>query len=248
MPKEKTVCAILFLLFLAACGGGGGGGSGSSSASSQGPVASTLDFPVAATVLSVATTFSSHSVSTIDAQGNTDVLTVSYTPGPSVYDPLIYNSALSTFTQTDSLAINGTTTSTSSVEVFYSTSPFLVWGSINGSSGQNTMRISVQTQLPTTAKVGATGAIYSGSNYINNSTLFPDTQAANWSLLPDTVTTAWLCLSTTETQALSLTGPTTEADCFRIDQTGAVSGFKVEMTVPSNCTAYSCSSTTVTYQ
>lgn len=254
MSKLKTVCAIVLSVLLAACGSGGGGGGGSSSSSppSQGPVVSTFSFPVEATVMSLVTASSSFTVYASDTQGNGYTLTVSYSPGPSTYYQYISSAALPTFTQTGLLKVNGVTSGTSSAQVFYSTGPFLVWGSTDGSSTTGTttyeyMQTSAQAPLPATAKVGATGPIYSGTenrtfcfNTVdcsvpeNYRTITLGTQSATWSLEADTETTAWLCVNiTTIDEAVLDTETTVEADCFRINQTGAISAFKTDITASS---------------
>jgi len=248
MSKLKTVCAVVLSVLLAACGSGGGGGGSSSSAPPPGPTVSTLSFPVESTIVTLATTSSSYTVYATDAKGNGDLLTVSYAPGPSIYNSKIYSSALPTFMQTELLKVNGVTSSTSSVQVFYSTGPFLVWGSVNGTSGQNTMQVKQQTYLPATAKIGATGSIYSGNNYISNSTLFPDAQSVTWSLEADTADTAWLCINIINVPSLFAELTTIESDCFRINQSGTILGFKVDMTIPTNCGAYTCDKTTLRYR
>jgi hypothetical protein len=217
----------IFMSALAGCGGGGGGGGG---AQPTAAVAATPNFPVEATFTSLVSTSSSFSTSATDASGNSYALTVTLTPGPDKLNTLIYPSSRKTYSQASILKKNGVTASTSTSDIYYSVAPFLIWGNLNGSN--NTMLVKKQTLLPATAKVGMTGAFYSGSNYKNNSTLFPDQQNVTWSLEADTSTTAWLCLNTTITPALAVSPSATsiEADCFRIDQTGAVSGFKSDFT------------------
>lgn len=245
MTSIKNV--VIFSVLLSACGGGGGdGGSGATQAPSL--TVSTLDFPIAATITALATTPASYTVYATDTQGNGNLLTVAYAPGPSVYNSKIYSSALPTFTQTELLKVNGVTSGTASTQVFYSTGPFLVWGSLNGAAAENTLQVKQQTLLPAASKVGYTGLIYAGKNYINNNPFNADDQSVTWSLEADTATTAWLCLNITNIPYLFPELETIESDCFRIDPSGTVSGFKVDMTIPANCNAYTCDQLTLRYR
>jgi len=267
MSKSKTICAVVLSVLLAACGSGGGGGGSSSSSSTpaSSPVASTASFPIESTVVSLVTTSSAYTVYATDTQGNGYTLTVSYSPGTSTYYQYISSAALPTFTQTGLLKVNGVTSGTSSAQVFYSTGPFLVWGGTDGSSttGATTfeyMRTSAQAPLPATAKVVATGSIYSGTQYrtfcfntadcsvsANYRTITLGTQSATWSLEADTETTAWLCVNiTTIDQTVLDTQTTVEADCFRINQAGAISAFKTDITTSS--TALGSTPTTLKFR
>ncbi len=243
--RISALMAISVFALVAACGGGGGGGGdgGAPEGTPSDQTASTLSFPVETVIAAVATSGASYTVS-----NGADVLTVSYAAGPQVYDRYIYSSALPTFFQTETLKTSGAVTDTSSTQVFYSSDPFLVWGSVNGDAGENTMQVKQQALLPATAKVGAAGPMYAGKNYLNNSSLFPDDQSVTWSLEADTATTAWLCIHITNAAALFPELATVESDCFRIDPQGVVSGFKVDMTVPDNCDAYTCGRTTIRYR
>jgi hypothetical protein len=215
----------ILLSALAACGGGGG-----DSPQAADPVAATPDFPVEATLTSLASTSSSFRAAATDASGANYSLAVALTPGPDALNTAISTSSLKTYSQTSIQAKNGVTTSTTTEDNYYSVAPFLVWGALDGSG--NTMLVKQQTRLPATATVGTNGAVYSGYIYTNYSALFPAQQDVTWSLEADTSTTAWLCVNTTITQTLAAAPPATsiEADCFRINQTGVVSGFKSTLT------------------
>ncbi|WP_250486566.1 hypothetical protein [Caballeronia sp. GaOx3] len=223
---RKYLPLAIFIAVLGGCGGGGDGGG----AQPTNAVASTPSFPVEATFTSLVSKSSTFNASATDAAGNSYALGITLTAGPDKVNTLIHPSSLRTYLQASILKKNGVTASTSSSEIYYSATPLLVWGNVNGS--KNTMLVKKQTALPAMAKVGTAGAFYSGKNYKDNSTLFPDQQDVSWSLEADTATTAWLCLNTTITPALAVSASATsvEADCFRIDQNGSVSGFKSDFT------------------
>lgn len=188
---------------------------------------STIDFPVEAVFASLASTASTYTASATDAAGNNFSLSVGRIPGPDKTDPLIYAAPLKTYSQSNILKKNGTITSTKNFEDFYSVAPFYLFGSLNNMYGSsNNMKVTTQLPLPSTSRVGASGVIYKGRNYINNATLAPDMWYAMWSLEADSATTAWLCLSVEITPANASAVSTAEADCFRINQAGDISGFK----------------------
>jgi hypothetical protein len=210
---------------LAACGGGGDDSTQPTSAAAVAP-----GFPVEATLTSLVSASSTFHTSATDASGASYSLTFTLTPGPDELNTAISPSPQKTSAQASILEKNGVMASSATEDIYYSVAPFLVWGSLSGSGG--TMLVNQQTHLPVMANVGMGGAVYSG--YINTSysAAFPAQQDVTWTLEADTSTTAWLCLNTTITQSLAASSPaiSIEADCFRIDETGVVSGFKADVT------------------
>lgn len=191
---------------------------------------STIDFPVEAVFTSLALTASTYSASATDAAGNSFLLSVNRIPGPDKIDQQIYPLSLKTYLQSNTIRKNGNITSTKNFEDFYSVAPFYMFGSLNNISGlSNLMKVTTQLQLPPTGRVGASGVIYRGRNYINKSTVSFDTWYATWSLEADSATTAWLCFKTEITPASGPAGLTAETDCFRVNQTGDIIGFKADI-------------------
>jgi hypothetical protein len=207
------------VLVLSSCGGGDGGGG------SDGPVPSTLAFPVAAAVSAYVQTSQSFTLNGTDnVTSNTYTFTHSSTPGSA-----------STFesqpAQTAAVSVvlkrNGVTISTGSGTEYFQVNPYKPLGRIS-TSGEYEVATS-WTALPTTAMVGQTGPAWSSTEYTNSSkTTVESTDVVTWSLEADTANTAWLCLnfSTTFTSG----DPNfIEADCYRIDGSGNVLGQKATL-------------------
>lgn len=212
------------------------------------PVVSVLDFPVESAITALMTSPSSFTVFATDTAGNSYALTSSTAPGPVTTDNYISATALPTFIQTGLIKINGVTRSSVSIQTFYSTDPFTIWGSTDGdptAAEQEYFRTESRAQLPATAKVGDIGAYYAGSKYrtfcfftidcsdpANYRTRTIGTERATWSIEADTASTAWLCLNITTVEIST----TIEASCFRIDQFGTASAFKADITFGSTPT------------
>lgn len=200
---------------------------------------STIDFPVEAVLVSLASTASSYAASATDSAGNSLMLSVGLAPGAEKSEPLVYGEPLLTFTRSAILRKNGNITSTKHYENFYSANPFYLFGNLNNLYGtSNTMRVTTQLPLPSTGRVGASGVLYKGRNYLSNAALSPDRWFATWSLEADSATTAWLCLGIGVTPASSAAVTEAETDCYLIDQTGNVIGFKADMTENGMVTRY----------
>ena len=190
---------------------------------------STLDFPVEAVFSSLASTASTYTASTSDATGNSYLLSVNRSPGPDKTNTLIYPTPLKTYTQTKVVQKNGTVVSTDNSEVFYTGGPFSPYGNLNDLYGANNyMKVTTQFTLPATGRVGSSGVLYKGRNYLNNSTLSFDTWYGVWSLEADTPTSAWLCLSIDIAPANVAVAATSEMECYKLDQSGSVTGFKAD--------------------
>lgn len=190
---------------------------------------STIDFPVEAVFASLASTASTYTASATDAAGNNFSLSVGRIPGPDKTDPLVYAAPLKTYSLSNITRKNGAVISTKNFEDFYSVAPFYMFGSLNNLYGSsNNMKVTTQLSLPSTSRVGTSGVLYKGRNYINNAALSPDMWYAMWSLEADSATTAWLCLNVEITPANASAVSTAETDCFRINQAGDISGFKAD--------------------
>jgi hypothetical protein len=226
--KNKIAAAAAILLV--GCGGGGGG------PSVVEPVISTASFPVDATFSTLATTVNQFTVSGRDSAGNTLELSVSAMPGPDKAHQFISTVPRKTYTQTSVLRKNGVIASTSTQEVYFSTAPFAVWGIV--ADGRTVLRQDFQGTLPAAAKVGDVGALYSAIGIRTEDNYLEDpgtvhlgiTNTATWSIEADTASTAWLCMHTSAKRPYS-TSIIGEDDCFRIDATGSISGFKVDLSV-----------------
>jgi hypothetical protein len=253
--NRELVMAALAALALPSCGGGGGSSSGAST--NTGPVASQSEFAVAATIATlVSGPKTSFTVQAFDSSGNSFVLTVAYAAGPVSSHPFISTTAVPTFFQTEILRINGTVSDSALAQVFY-TSPLNVLGITDGTNPNGTTpheytAASVKTALPTTAKVGDSGIMYSGTTLrrfcvattdcsiaANYRTTDLGQQSATWSLEPDSANTAWLCINTKTVTVLVLeTDTTLEATCFRISPAGSVLWFKDDLTFNSDALGF----------
>lgn len=83
--------------------------------------------------------------------------------------------------------------------------------------------------LPATGSIGASGTVFTGSLYIQDNGIntgdigLTHGLSYAWSLTAATATTADLCLSALETASFV---SNLMMDCFRIDASGTISGFK----------------------
>lgn len=213
--------SIIFLAMIGGCGGGGGVGS---TAVTSGPVAQ-ISFPIEATFTTLATSGSSYNVSASDSQGNVYTLAFTITPGPT---KTFFNVPRLTYMESATLKKNGILVNTTSSEVYFSGSPFTVWGAWSGTN--DVLKVTQQGVLPATATVGASGPFFSGTKAIGNFTLNTVSETATWSLEADTSSTAWLCINTSTAAGLT-TSAGVASECFRVNGSGSVVGFKTDVTV-----------------
>lgn len=221
----RKIVVLPITLALAACGGGGG-----STYSMPPAVAAPVvtNYPIEISISGAFLSSSNYSASATDTVGNSYQLNFSLAPGADGVVPVLSAKTLKSLVQTALLKKNGVTLATSTTSLYFTAGPFMLYGAHD--SQNNTVVATTQTPLPATAAVGAQGSIYSGSQYINGSTLPLNThaQTATWSLESDSLTTAWLCLNI---QTAAFTGPPDiESDCYRINSAGAISGFKADIT------------------
>lgn len=193
----------------------------------------TIDFPLEAVMAKLATTASTYTADSVDANGNHFRLTAERVPGADKTETLIYPVALNTFTRKMTLEQNGTVVATQTYETYFQQGPLSLFGNLNNMGGMsNNMKVTVQLQLPTTGKVGASGLVFKGRNYVNNNTASYDTWYAKWALDVDTSTTAWMCIGNDITPADPAAVAASDEECFQIDQNGTILGYKASMSLP----------------
>lgn len=203
-----AICAAL-----AGCGGGGGD-------STPAPVVNVLDYPIDAAFTAFFAKDVTYTANAKDAQGNNYFLSYRIMPVPDETQQDLSALPLKVFAQIANISVNGVFAASSNSKTYYSTAPFLIWGTRNVVVDKSVTK----TAPPATAKVGSSGSLSTGfSSYFKNSTLQTAPRTITWSLETDTDTTAWLCINISTADA---TGPLFESDCGRINQAGEVSGFR----------------------
>lgn len=210
----KKIIASSVVVFLSACGGG--------SASDSAP--EVADFPVDGALASFFSRDATYTVNAKDPQIGNIALTYRVIPTGDKTIPELSAAPLKAFIATASAAANGAVIS-SGGESYYTTGPFLIWG-----SQANTFinKMDTKTPTPTRAKPGASGPMAAGTRrYESFGTVKVVPNTITWSLERDTAATAWLCINIA---SVDDSGPATESDCARIDAAGAVSGFKSTVT------------------
>lgn len=218
--RIQGLTACCFSVFLSACGGGGG--------ATATPVVEITEFPVDASFSAFFSRAGINTASAKDLAGNSYTLTYQIAPGADKSLPgSSAPSPLKTVAVTASVRINAGAPVSSSSEIYFSMSPFKLWGI----DGANFEKQSHQLDAaPVAASVGSFGNLASG--YLTRPDGFfldPYSRNISWALERDTATTAWLCIDT----QIATASPGREKDCARIDARGNVSGFK-SMVVANN--------------
>jgi hypothetical protein len=215
--RPSIFFAVIVSAVLSSCGGGGDGGGGGPS----GPVASTLPFPIAGAISVYEQTSHSFTLNGTDNRtSNSYTFTYSFTPGAAT---TFEGSAAQTASTSAILKTNGVTTATGSGTDYYQVNPFVALGHVS-TTGQYAVASS-QTAFPTTGMVGQTGAAWLETQYANSSkATVQSTTTVTWSLEADTAMTAWFCLN----YSTASSNPTlTESDCYKVDGSGNVLGYKL---------------------
>ncbi len=212
----KMLAALGSAFVLLSCGGGGGGGD-------QGPVASTLDFPIGSAKSAWAQSARSFNL-TGSLDGTNFAMSYSQAPGAA---STFEGQAASTSSLTIIFRANGVVASQTLLAVYFAASPFVAYGSIDLGTGSysvfNTFAI-----LPATAKVGQSGSIGTETEYVNSSkSQVRNVTTLTWSLEADTANTAFFCVNS----QISGATPGTGSECYRIDSSGAALGLIVKVMV-----------------
>ncbi len=216
--RPSLLFAAIVSCVLSSCGGGGGGGGGPS-----GPVASTLPFPIAAAISVYEQASHSFTLNGTDnTSSNTYTFTYSFTPGAAT---TFEGSSAQTASTSTVLKRNGVTIVTGSGTDYYQVNPFKFLGDVLA-TGEYTVASS-QTAFPTTGMVGQTGAAWSETEYADSSkATVQSTTTVTWSLEADTAMTAWFCINFSTVFA-DMSPNQTESDCYKVDGTGNVLGYKL---------------------
>jgi hypothetical protein len=224
--KKAILCAALAL---AGCGGGGD--------SAVTPAVTT--FPVEAVLTTVATTAGTYGGNYADSTGSY-ALAISIAPGAAANFGTSPNLS-KTYTTSTVLRKNGGIVGTATAVTYFSTGPLALIGI---QAGSDVTIPSQRTTLPASATVGTSGPFYTGTQYLGGSTVLTSAATGSWSLEQDTASTAFLCLNT----SIAGTLRTTEADCFKINATGAIVGFKAITTTNARSTNLNPVVDTFTFQ
>jgi hypothetical protein len=213
----RAILISSLMILLSACGGGG-----SSSASSAPP--STTQFQIDSAYSAVAQMNQTYNL-TATIGNNTYALNITYAPGAmsSFNGQPAYAATLTSILSEDGVLI----TSNEQTE-YFTISPYFPLGAINA-NGQVTVDTN-QTPLPAYATVGQTNLYDTSTTYTDNtlSTIYSVT-SSTWSLSQDTSTTAFSCINTVGT--IIGVGPTSESDCYQIDESGNVLSLQVYLLV-----------------
>lgn len=204
------------LAFVAGCGGGGGG-------SDQGPVVSTLDFPIASSK-SAATqsTFQFSLAGSLD--GTNYTMSVGVAPGgASTFEGKAASTSIITLT----FRANGALVGQEILVTYFGQNPYVDYGSVNQGNGQYTVTNQI-ANVPATAKVGQLGSLGTAVTYANSfKAQIVNTSTITWSLEADTATTALSCVNV----QMAGSTPGTSSGCDRINSAGTVLGRVMKVTV-----------------
>jgi hypothetical protein len=216
---RNILAACAAACVIAGCGGGGDGGGGGA----QGPVVSTLDFPIAGSKSASAQSTSQFSLAgTLD--GTNYIMSVGVTPGPA---STFEGKAASTSTITLTFRANGALVSQEILTSYFAQNPYVDYGTVNQGNGQYTVSNQI-ANFPATAKVGQLGSLGTEVTYTNSlKAQVVNTSTLTWSLDADTATTALSCVN------VQIVGSTagTVSGCDRIDRTGTILGRIMKLTV-----------------
>ena len=215
--KEYAASTLIPLAILAGCGGGGG------EESTSGPV-----YSVAAPLSAFFAKQANFNLSAKDETGDLYFLSYYQGPGPDIY--LDDSDTGKPLKQLHTLLVVYPASDPykdayySSVNFYYSTDPFMIWG-VNALDFGRPMY--EQHPAPSFARVNSTGPLssmgpLSEPEFLNG----VSSRSFTWSLKGETATTAWLCLNMTTTPVEK--GSST---CIRVDESGAPSGFKAKAPV-----------------
>ena len=199
-------------LHLSSCGGGG----------ETGPVASSLDFPIASTR---STSGSGTSQYTLSGSVDGTNVTMSYSQAPGASSTFEGKPA-STIFVTIIWRENGALASQSISRSYFLASPYVWYGSVDQGDGSYTVANQI-ANFPAVGKVGQSGFLGTTTEYTNiNKVRVLSTSTATWSLATDTAVTALLCVNS----QISGASPRTVSDCRRIDSSGIVLGHVLTIT------------------
>lgn len=172
-------------------------------------------FPVDRVITELAVTGGRFNGTRLDATGVSETLSVNYLPA-----------SLGQFTRQEILT-QGSAASTKTSTIDYLSQPFQVTGWID--QALNPVDISQLIPLPVSTSLGNSSIMMFGTQYIQDNGLstsdigLTHRVSLEWSLTAHSATTADLCLN--QTIAADFIS-TKNLDCFEIDETGKIIGFK----------------------
>lgn len=227
MRLARTLVAAAACSVLGACGGGGGESEGAPAVDDQ-PVASTLDFPVDAAITRLFVeggTFDVYGPDPTDPTGTELHLREEWMPAhPESLDGKVWMSA------DNSLSLSGANVLLHETQRFlFSTAPLRVEAVLR--PGFSDVHVGSQGELPTSAKVGASGPFMQYGAWDLATSVEPISRTiVRWSLRADTAQTALACIEA-EQFDVATAASATEASCYRIDAAGAILGMEFDVTV-----------------
>lgn len=224
--KHIGASAILSLA-LAACGGGGGGpGNTASGNGADAVVASSASFPVSGTATSFRQSSTTFHFAGTDSANKHISFTLSSSPGTSTsFEGSTVDTSMINFT---SILINGIAQPNSSATMYFQTAPFLDFGEQDSDGQYYVVDVSSPKYLPTTAKVGDSGAMNSTTVYADSTkSTVVERLTSTWSLEADTASTAYLCFTDVHTPVPNDGSGYTEAQCLKINTAGTVLAMKI---------------------
>lgn len=197
---------------LSACGGGG----------DDGATASTLSFPVETAFKNTVTNGFSMSGSAVDGADKYNLALSSVPAGDEIFEGVMSKKTNNSLVLTKNGAGASVTYSG-----YYELSPFSIRGA-RYSDGSYLVLTSGTGQLPASAKVGASGTLWTLTLYSNTSkSAILATQQSSWSLEADTENTAMACSHSTIQYASGVINR--GIGCYKIDTSGNILGTRYTM-------------------
>lgn len=220
MKIHPPIAGLCLAALLSACGGGG-----SDATSTATPVAA-ASFALDAAYAKAVTTGVSLNGTAVDGA---DTYTMSLSIAPAAdgtFEGVIRKKSIESLT----IKKNGSVLGVTNIDLYYSLNPFTTQGA-SYSDGTYAVQTSTTGALPTTAKVGDSGALGTLTVYTNASkTTVLTTAQSSWTLEADTATTAFGCANSVIKNAAGVqTG--TAAGCYKIDTNGNALGMRFTLSV-----------------
>lgn len=213
LQKIKYAAAVAAITLLAACGGGGGG--------SSGPVTSTETFQVRTALTNYLINTATYTGTISGTYSSNPVTgTMVVTQGSLGAGTFEGQSALSkATTATGNIVVNGTNVPSAVTTTMFFDSNYVPLGE---SGGTDYEVVTGAVTIPTTARVGDTGNLYSVNRYSSSSkALLRGTKQVSYVLEPDTATTAIFKLIEVEKDTSNIT-TSTSTSSFQITPSGGI--------------------------
>jgi hypothetical protein len=179
-----------------------------------------VNYPISAALSTFFGTASTYRLAGTDAQGTSFQLSYEFVPKATAA-----GTAKQATVVKSTASINGSSPIRNESTFTYTAAPFTLYG-----TSEAYTQFPTRQPAPATAAVGSSGPLASGSEEgidpTSGQTMsMAYSQTITWSLERETASTAWLCINTTTHSA-----PIgTEKDCARINEAGAILGYKVSV-------------------